>query len=199
MPDDHASVATARPAPCCCTQRSCVIPPLAAAGDSGAADAEVDAAPTPTFGCPRLRFHDIEVCFYPLCARTPRGVLDLTFTELQFLVLLLLADGEAVDRQSICLRLWGEDTRTARRKADRHSSAVRDELLRISAVSLETLRGSGWRLRAPVRNGSGPAHSDAQPGLSPADQANSRARLGESYENVGCHGSRRARPSGADI
>lgn len=199
MLDDQAGVATARPAPCCCTDRSCVIPPLAAAGDSGAVDAEVDAALTATFGCPRLRFHDIEVCFYPLCARTPLGVLDLTFTELQFLVLLLLADGKAVDRQWICLRLWGEDTRTARRKADRHSGAVRDKLLRISAVSLETLRGSGWRLRAPVPNGSGPEQCDAHLRPPPANQANSRARLGESYENVGCHGSRRARPSGADI
>ncbi|MDP1859239.1 MAG: helix-turn-helix domain-containing protein [Gemmatimonadaceae bacterium] len=146
MPDDRASAVADCSTPCCCTHRSYVVPGRAASGLLDDAGTEIAAAPSATFGCPRLRFHDVEVRFDPLCARTPRGPLGLGFRGTQLLVLLLHAQGKPVTRETVCSLLWREGEPAARAKADRLAATLRDKLRRNSATRLVTARGMGWFL-----------------------------------------------------
>ena len=69
----------------------------------------------------------------------------LTRTELKLLIVFAQAIGEVVSRESLLLKVWGNETHVNDRVIDSHISHLRKKI-QVHGLALESLRGEGYRL-----------------------------------------------------
>ena len=80
-------------------------------------------------------------------SRDAGEAIELTYQEFELLKFLASHPGQAFTRDQLLARVWGYDYFGGSRTVDIHVRRLRAKLG--DALPLETLRGAGYKLRAP--------------------------------------------------